>query len=550
MLFNLRTTMRDGVALSSDVYLPSEGEGPWPAVVCRTPYDNTRHGEEATRFAERGFVAVIQDVRGRGDSDGEFDMWRQEGADGRDTVEWLARQPWCDGSIGMFGGSYQSYCSWAMFRDGPTQVGALLSRATSGFWLLGLPHDIGTARPYWLWVFHMTAGRTLQVPLDSDPSAPRWDRVLRDVPLGQMDTAIGRPLAIWQRMLATDFNDEYVADLSLQGVFDHVSAPVLHVTGWFDAAQWGELNTWTKSVARSASGHQMIIGPWDHYGTGGAPSVTGGRNFGDSAAVDMTDLMIDHFDRTLKQSAEVAVADEPAVRYFVMGSNEWATSDCWPLRDTVESSLYFHSDGSADSPDGGVLSSLAPDFAEPADVILYDPLDATPSAEHAEAPFTAPLNLDNRWMLERSDVLSYTTSPLEDTVEAVGNPRAVLYVDSDCLDTDFYVAVCDVLPDGTSYLVSDGFLRASYRHGTAPRTPLERHVITRLEIDLMATANRWRLGHRIRVLVASAHFPNVDRNPNTGAPIAGDGQTQVARNTVHHSMTHSSHLLLPVRTTA
>lgn len=558
--YDLRVPMRDGVELSADVYLPPTGDGPWPALLCRTPYDNMRQAEEAVWFAVRGYAVVAQDVRGRGDSDGRFEMWGQEAQDGHDTAEWIAAQPWCSGRVGVFGGSYQAWCGWAALKEGTSAIGSLVSRATSGFWLLGVPFDLGTARPYWLWVFHLTGGRTLQTALDAEPVAPSWERILKTRPLREMDAEIGRELPIWRRMVNAAPGGELVRSLDLDGVFDGLDMPVLHVTGWFDAAQWGELRTWREMRRRSAAPERqrLVIGPWDHYGTGVAPRETGGRDFGPAATLDPNELMLDHFDRTLRDAAPAGeeaartgaeTADAP-VRYFVMGADRWRTAAEWPPPAVRETVLHLRGGGFANTGAGdGRLDPLPADGEEPADLLRYDPADPTPSTPERQAPFTAPFALDNRWLLRRPDVLVYTSPPLAEPLEIAGNPRALLHVSSTAPDTDFHVQLCDVAPGGRSDVIAAGFVRASWRGGPdRPRAPLDPSGPTELEIELHATANRWLPGHRIRVVIASAAFPEVDRHPNTMAPLGDDRELVVADNTVHHGAAHPSRLLLPETT--
>lgn len=547
--FDVRVPMRDGVELSADLYLPPAGDGPWPALLCRTPYDNVRQAEEALWFAARGYAVVAQDVRGRGDSDGRFAMWSQEAQDGHDTAEWIAEQPWCNGRVGVFGGSYQAYCGWAALKEGTTAIASLVSRATSGFWLLGVPFDLGTARPYWLWVFHLTGGRTLQTPIDAAALAPSWSRILRTRPLREMDAAIGRSLPVWRQMVDAEPDGELVRSLDLAAVFPDLDLPVLHVTGWFDAAQWGELRTWRemRTVSASPDRQRLVIGPWDHYGTGIAPRETGGRDFGPAAALDPNELMLGHFDRTLKDGAPGDPGEAP-VRYFVMGADRWRTAADWPPPQTGEAVLHLRGGGCAQTVAGdGRLEPAAAPGAEPADTFRYDPGDPTPSSPDRDAPFTAPFQLDNRWLLRRHDVLVYTSQALAEPLEVAGSPRVVLHVESTAPDTDFHVQLCDVAPDGRSDVVAAGFVRASYRRGPGfPRIALEPGRPTELTVTLHATANAWLPGHRVRVVVASAAFPDVDRHPNTLAALGDDAVAAVADNTLHHSAAHPSRLLLPV----
>lgn len=557
--FDVRVRMRDGVFLSTDVYLPAHGPGPWPVLVNRTPYDNSRRPELPTYLAAHGYAVAVQDVRGRGDSDGVFVPWRQEFADGHDTVEWAAAQPWSDGLVGMYGGSYASYCGWAATRERPSALGALVSRATSGITLLGVPHDLGAAPPYWLWFFNLTAGRTLQVPLDRESPAVDWERVLATKPLREMDGAIGRESELWQRFIDFEPGDEFARQHDLADVFEDLDIPVLHITGWHDAAKWGELRTWKAMADRDkpARGGRLILGPWDHYGTGEPGRITRGRDFGDAAAVDIKQRMVRFFDAALKHTVLKDDAlkdavhqnpDGPEVEYFITGRNEWASARSWPPDGLRRAVLYLHSSGAANSAAGdGQLTGRAPERPEPPDNYVYDPENPNLSTPDLSAPFTAPRDLRCDWRLDRADVLVYTTEPLEEEIVLLGNPVATLFAGSDRVDTDFHLTLMDVSASGESVVVSGGFVRASYRSGvTKPRTLLVPGEISEFVITLGATAHAFRAGSRIRLSVASADFPDVDRNPNTGAPLGDDYVYAAATNTVHHSARFPSRIDLRV----
>lgn len=544
---DVRVAMRDGTELSADVFLPPSGDGPWPTLLTRTPYDNLRQAEEAAFFAGNGFAVVCQDVRGRGDSDGVFDPWLQEFEDGHDTVEWAGAQPWSNGDVGIYGGSYQAYCAWAAARDRPQGLKAIASRATSGFWLLGVPHDLGTARPYWLWVFNLTSGRTLQAALDRESPAIDWARILRTKPLEEMDLALGRRIPAWRRLIEARAGDPYTSALDLSSSFERVDFPTLHLTGWFDGAQWGELGAWREVTASSSdpNRHFLVVGPWDHYGTAAPRQRTGGRDFGPDSAVSVRELTLRFFDHAMRQR-DNGFAGEPAVRYFVMGSDRWKSDRSWPPAAAVDLALFLHSDGSASANPGGTIDDRRPESAEPPDFYTYDPDDPTPSSEEESAFFTSEAMLDNRWLLGRDDVLVYTSSPLQRPISVVGNPKLVLWASSDAPDTDFHVALCDVAPSGRSDVIARGFVRAAYRHGPdASPAPLDSTEPTHFTIELSATANRFLRGHRLRLVVASAQFPDFDRNPNTAAPLGDDRDSRVASNGVHHDAASPSCLLLP-----
>ncbi len=551
LILDARVPMRDGVELSADVYLPPEGDGPWPAILQRTPYDNTADFwvDVALYMTQRGYAFVSQDVRGRCDSDGEWEPFVNEGPDGYDTIEWIADQSWSDGKVGMMGGSYGGLVQWLAAREQPPHLTALVSTAAAGRWGEELPYRFGTASSYWMFWLNLVGGRTLQQSILTNRTVPDWPRIFTHIPLRDTDLALGRTNTVWRKWLEHNTYDDYWRQLSLAGHFQNIDVPVLHVTGWFDGDQWGELYNWHGMVNESPARDRqwLMVGPWDHAGTRNPKQELGGRDFGPDAVVDLNAIHVRFFDQWLK-GIDTGQDRDRKVRLFVMGDNEWRDEDVWPPAGTVETPFYFHSGGSANTISGdGTLSCDPPAKEEPADTYTYDPDNPTPSVPDLSALPFGDVPLDNRWKLDRDDVLVYTSMPLTEDVEITGHPFVMLHGESDCPDTDWHVALCDVHPDGRSEHLVTGLLRAAYRDGLeATPTPIEPGKIYEYRIELMATSNVFKAGHSIRVTVASASWPGSARNPNTNAPAGDDDVVCVAQNTVHHSPLYPSHLLAPV----
>ncbi|RIK35997.1 MAG: hydrolase, partial [Chloroflexi bacterium] len=530
--------MRDGVELSADVFLPATGDGPWPAILQRTPYDNT---DElwvgiATYFAKHDYAFVTQDVRGRGDSDGSFNPFFSEGADGYDTVEWVAAQPWCDGKVGMIGGSYGGAVQWLAAKERPPHLAAIAASAAAGRMMEELPYRFGTLTPFAFWWLNIAAGRTVQkTPVD-------WARIFAHRPLRDMDIALGRTNTVWREWLAHDTFDAYWQPLALDGCFNTIDIPALHITGWFDNDQWGALHFFNLMLAESPAAERqwLVCGPWDHGGTRRPTQKYCEVDFGPESVLDTDAIHLRFFDRWLKGIANGQEAD-PRVKVFAMGVNEWRTYNDWPPPSTTPTPFYFRA--------GGLLSQAAPTSDEPADHYTYDPDDPTPTVPNIAQMFEAEPTLDNRWRLERDDLLVYTSAPLERDIEITWHPFVVLHAASDCIDTDWHVTLCDVQPDGASLELSTGAMRAAYRAGRdAPPQPIEPGAVHTYCIELLAVSNVFKAGHRIRVTVASANWPFVARNPNTNARPGDDDVVVIAHNSIHHSAAYPSHLLAPVRT--
>ncbi|HYI13753.1 MAG TPA: CocE/NonD family hydrolase [Thermomicrobiales bacterium] len=551
LLLDQRVTMRDGVELSADVYLPPTGDGPWPAILQRTPYDNTGAlwVNIAIHFAQHGYAFVSQDVRGRCDSDGEWEPFVNEGPDGHDTIEWIAEQDWCDSKVGMMGGSYGGYVQWMAAREQPPHLTALVSTAAAGRWMQELPYINGTFAAYWMFWLNLVGGRTLQQPIHGSVASPDWPRIFTHKPLRETDIALGRTNTVWRTWLEHNTFDDYWRQLSLTGHFDKIDLPVLHITGWFDGDQWGELFYWHGMLDDSPAADRqwLVSGPWDHAGTRTPKQHLGGRDFTTAALTDMNAIHLRFFDRWLK-GIENGQESDARVRTFAMGDNEWREGDSWPPAGTVETPFYLHSGGAANTLAGnGTISRTAPNGDEPADSYVYNPDNPTPSVQDISALPFGDVPFDNRWKLRRDDVLVYTSEPLVADLEITGHPFVVLHAESDCPDTDWYVALCDVHPDGRSERLTSGGLRAAYREGLdAQPTAIEPGRVYEYRIELMATSNVWKAGHRLRVTVASANWPGSARNPNTNAPTGDDDEIRIATNTVHHTRAYPSRLLAPV----
>ena len=370
-LFDLGYPMRDGVRLSVDAYLPDD-PAPAPAVLVRTPYDNTR-GDFVTwarRFADHGYAFVIQDTRGRGDSDGVFTPWLDDFDDGYDSVEWVAAQPWCDGRVGMLGGSYMAWVQWTAAARRPPHLVTLVTSGSPGRWFRDWPFRFGAfwAEDYVEWV-NRVSGRSYQ-----PPSLVDWQEVHERRQPRTMDVTLGRPMPHWQECLDHTTLDDFWQRLAITG-YEAIDLPALHITGWFDACAPGEFHHFHEMVQRSpaATKQSLLLGAWDHGGacTHGR-AVAGDLDLGSEATLDMPQLWLAWFDRWLRGSGD----DEwPRVRYFAMGGNAWREADAWPPSDATLRSFYLGGDGTL------ALDAL-PDASSR--TFRYDPADPTPALADAD----------------------------------------------------------------------------------------------------------------------------------------------------------------------
>ncbi len=551
---DIDTPMRDGVNLSSDIILPA-GSGPFPVILMRTPYDNSesRYLDTGRYFAQRGYAFVVQDVRGRGDSDGEWLPFMNEVDDGYDTVEWLAAQPWSTGKVGMMGGSYAAHVQWMAAKTNPPHLAAMSSTASPGKWLEdGLPYRNGILSLEMFAWFYLTHGRSMQSSIAAyegvgdDPLGMNWAQILRQLPLNQLDELTGFYSPGWREWLSQPDLNDYWYQLRMDDQFSSVNIPTLHITGWFDDCMIGTVFNYEQMLAQSPAkdDQYIVIGPWDHHGTREPQRTLYGEDFGDAALMDVLDLQARFFDRYLKN---IAVFDQPKVSLFALGENQWRAQDEWTLPQSKKNLYYLDAANKAQTIEGD--GSLSQTFASgtDSDTYIYDPENPTPAWVNHDTKWSPQdLTLDQRFAQSREDVLVYTSEPLAQALEIAGTPTVMLYMSSDVTDTDFYVTLTDVYPDGRAVRIAWGALRTRYRETPREAKLMIPGEIYSLHIDLAPVLNVFQEGHRIRLDIRSAAFPLYDRNPNTGHTIGEDTEMQPATQTIYHSKQYPSCLLLPV----
>jgi putative CocE/NonD family hydrolase len=543
--------MRDGVRLSTDVYLP-DAPGPFPVILIRTPYSNNVENlvEDGVFFAQRGYAVVIQDVRGRFDSEGEWSPFVHEAQDGYDAQEWCGTQPWSTGKVGTSGASYLALTQWLAAPLRNRHLAAMVPRVgfsnlyhnwvyTGGAFQLGFNLRWGAIQMH---------GRTNQVQYLWMPPEQHLASLFWHLPLVTGDENAGRVCDFYEEWIRHPSYDAYWEELgNVEKDYARVDVPAYGLGGWYDVFLQSTLNNFM-GVRR---GHKVLIGPWIHsLGDRGRCSRTGDIDFGPAALVDLRGEELRWFDHWLK-GIDSGVAAEPPVRVFVMGANRWRTAEDWPIPGTRYVEHYFHGDGRANSLFGdGRLDRRRPE-AEPPDRFVYDPREPVPTLGGStccgEDITPVPMGpRDQRHAEWRPDVLCYTTEPLAADVEATGPIKVVLWAASTAPDTDFTAKLVDVFPSGYAMNVAQGIIRARYRDSWTTPTPLEPGRVYRVEIDCWSSSNCFLAGHRIRVEISSSNFPQFDRNPNTGHPIGVDAELRAATQTVYHDAAHPSHIVLPV----
>jgi len=542
--------MRDGVELAASVWMPAT-DGSHPVILIRTPYLKNspvaRYPDMARFFGEHGYAFIVQDVRGTGDSDGEYRSFHQEAEDGYETIEWIAGQPWSNGRVGMMGGSYSGTVQWLAARETPPHLTCLVSTAA---W--ADPFEEG---PYHQGVFNVLHGLTSNIVTSRelaqqiDMTAVDWQTVLKHRPLLTMDEALGVRLPGYRQLLEHNTLDDYWKQIIVTDEqFERIRVPALHLTGWFDVDQIGALIFWRGMAARSpAADRQFLkIGPWEHHHI----IYGGGAEIGEIAVprefvLDFDDFMQLHlqfFDRFMKDGGEAL--DLPRAQVYLTGSDRWMDLNEYPPSNTVERRLYLHSGGRANNLSGDGALSWQPPAEEPADHFSFDPRD--PITHMVDGVMHA---FDNRSIEEREEVLVYTSAVLDEPLEIIGRVVVELYAASDGRDTDFVAKLLDVYPDGRAVNLGPfgkGFIRARYRNGYQQEVLLTPNEPELFEIKLFDIGHTFLPGHRIRVEITSSDAPYMAPNQNTGNPVATDIEWRIARQTVLHTGVYPSSVVLPV----
>ncbi len=502
--------MRDGVKLATSIYFP-DGEGPWPTVLVRTPYNKDGIKGFSKGFNERGYVVVAQDCRGRFKSEGDYVPFKTDAEDGYDAVEWSAAQKWSNGKIGMWGGSALGITSNLAATAAPPHLLCAYVIVAPSSWRDETLHINGIYHKELIdgWMGAQNATEVRKEWTKKAVSDPYWD---------------------WMEMPLH---------------YEKVQIPIYNIGGWYDIFQKGSLknfvNLQEKGAGKAKGNQKLIMAALAH-----GPLGSRFKEYPNKGADTRGDDQFRWFDYWLK-GEQNGIMDEPPFRYFLMGDaetpgapgNEWRTADTWPPKaETV--SYYVQADGT--------LSNSAPTGTdESATQFVYDPKNPVKTV--------GGLNLiqnrgpmDQREVGERADYFRFMTPPLEAPVTAIGPVKVELYVETDAPDTDFMAKLVDVYPDGYEALLTDAGLRLRYREGLDKEVMMTPGKIAKIEIDLWNTANVFNTGHRIALHITCSNDPRFDPNPNTGKPLRADDETRIAHNAFHHDAAHPSRILLPVVT--
>jgi len=571
---DLQCPMPDGVRLSTDVYLP-EGAGPWPTIFIRTPYSNNDPVKKiplARALASNGYAVAIQDVRGRYDSEGQWEPFFNEQADGRAAQPWLAGQDFCNGNIALMGRSYEGFCVWMGAFGHDPAVKAIIPIVALPDPVINVPWQNGSV--FWsmiTWALFVH-GRTNQ-----DADQYNWEKLYNFRPLDKLDEQLGFESKMWQDWMAHPLKDEYWQRACYMHRMGELDIPALHITGWYDDDGPSTYNNFPNARRLAASGDEqyLLIGPWPHATN--TKTVVQGVDFGPEEVIDINSFILDWLDKQIGGRPE-SWGDRKRARVFLMGENKWHDFDDWPPPGTTEQAWHLTSGGKANSlfgdgrlvwhrlpagesgappsQDRGLSPSAKPGampspaaggggHAAPLDEYTYDPDHPTPYLYDAGTlqvggPF------DARPVQRRDDVLCYTSAPLGEDMVLCGRVFAELWVSSSAEDTEFCAMLCDVYPNGEARQLCDGNLRLCVRNSLEKRDPVPPGEVAKMRIDMWATGVRVLAGHCLRLQISSAAVPAFAPHTNTLDPPGSATRVVIAQNRVYHDDDHPSRLLLPV----
>lgn len=540
---NVLIPMSDGVMLAADIYRPKT-RLQYPVIILRTPYwkmdADHNYGKIAGIFASQGYVVVVQDVRGKYQSEGVFTPFLHEEKDGKETIVWAAQQKWSDGRVALWGFSYLGSCAWMTTPEAPealkTIVALFCSQDVYTGWIdLGVPY----LKDIIMWLSRHP-GR-----LSNEVSHEEIDGIIKQLPVLQFDKRLKEGLDTFKNWMHHLHEDDYWISLSVAHRRHLIHVPALFIGGWYDRFISNTMDDFIKTISEDpeskSSKSRLMIGPWGHRPNTRYPDI----DFGSKAKfTQMFQPMVSWLNCWLKGAAS-EFDDRYPIDYFMMGANEWRKAQSWPPEETYERHYYLGGSGFANTFSGdGVLNEAVPlEIFE--DRYVYNPEDPAPSlgnkmiyGNNTDGP------RDQTSLYERKDILFYQSPQLLEEVAIAGPVFVVIYISSSAVDTDFAAKLCDVHPNGKAYFVTNGFIRMRFLDSVKATQGIEPDKIYRVEIKMGHTAYTFLKGHRIQLQISSSDFPNHERNLNTGGSNEGDSDDIKAAQKIYHGGTYDSHLVV------
>lgn len=560
LLWGVKIPLRDGVKLNATVYLPSPPGQPVPVIFTLTPYISDTYHERAIYFARHGYVFALVDVRGRGNSEGRFEPFANEARDGHDVVEWLAAQPWSNGKVTMWGGSYAGFDQWSTLKEFPPHLATVVP-AASGHPGVDFPFQNNIFTSYIVQWSTFTSGVTGNTNLFGEGSF--WRQKFAQLyhsgaAFSTLDSLVGNPLPHFQKWLAHPVPDSYYdAMVPDSAAYGRISIPILTITGHYDGDQPGAMEyyrrhmRWGTPAARA--NHYLIIGPWDHAGTRTPRSEVGGLSLGPASIVDLNRLHREWYDWTMKGGSKPTFLEDRVAYYVVgLGAGEWKYAPDLEAVTSARRKLYLASAGSAgDVYASGTLTDKPPagGTSAAADRYTYDPLDLRPAELERQGSDAGDLTSQLDALNLFGNGLVYHTVPFEEPVELTGYARFVAWISMDVPDTDFRVSLYEILPDGQSVLLTEDLLRARYRNSLRREELVKPGEVLRYEFGRFSFfSRRISKGSRLRLLIRSPNSIELEKNYNSGGVVATETrqQARTAHVVLHHDGRYASYLEIPI----
>jgi putative CocE/NonD family hydrolase len=565
--WGVKIPMRDKVELNATLYLPKTPDGSSPktsVIFTLTPYISDTYHARGAYFASRGYAFALVDVRGRGNSGGEFEPFANEPRDGHDVVEWLAKQPFCDGKVAMWGGSYAGFDQWATAKEFPPHLATIVPAAAAHPGLdypstqnVGLAYDI-----QW---YTLTSGHTAQDNLFGDQKF--WgtkflEAYKKHVAFNSLDSFVGNPSINFQRILKHSMVDAYYdAMVPTREQFQKITLPVLTITAQYDGDELGALSYYRDHLANTSpearGRHFLIIGPWDHPGTRTPTDEVAGVKFGHAAVIDLNDLHRQWYDWAMKSGSRPEFLKNQVAYYLLAPGNSGANGE-WKYADSFETLVANPQSFYLDSKNGdanGVFrsGSLTEKRAnEGSDTFIYDPLDTT-RGETVDGidPKEKTAGIDQTYALSiGKDGLVYHTEPLPKETPLIGCPAVALWLSIDTPDVDLSAHLYEIQPDGTSILLWSDIRRLRYRDSLREAKLVKPGEIVRCDFNPgLFVARRLMKGSRLRLVVSSPNSTQWQKNYCSGGVVAEETakDARTCHVQVYHEATHPSTIQLPLR---
>ncbi len=555
MQWGVKIPLRDGLHLNATIYRPHEQKEALPVIFTLTPYIGDSYLDRATYFSQNGYVYALVDVRGRGNSEGAFEPFANEGRDGYDVVEWLAKQPWCNGKVAMWGGSYAGFDQWATLKEFPPHLATIVPAAAAHAGVdFPFFHNVFSSYDMqWLTFTSGVTGNTNTFGSSTFWTAKFTQLYLSHTPFQDLDRVVGNSSTVFRKWLEHPTPDAYwVAMAPTEADYKRMDIPILTITGHYDGDQPGAMTYYRRHMqygtAAAKDKHYLIIGPWDHPGTRTPKKEVGGLTFGDASVLDLNKLHKEWYDWTMKSGPKPEFLKN-RVAYFVPGSEEWKYVASLEAIAPVERKLYLRSpgDGAKDVFASGQLDQTAPSDEKP-DHFVYDPLDTRPAAlEQKEAP--AYLTDQTHALNLFGDGLIYHSEAFGSATEMTGYIKLAVWLAMDVPDTDLAAELDEIKPDGTSVQLTSDIVRARYRDSLTEEKLVKAGEINRYEFNgFTFFSRRIEKGSRLRLTLVCPNTIQLEKNYNSGGVVARESakDARTAHITLYHDAGHQSFLEVPV----